>query len=109
MPTERLGAPAGAPRTEIHWTGNDIFLHQYQTDEDIKAILAEVKEFDNRPAGEKNTKHGTRFAGYVPLTVHYQWIKEWEEHGKENWTQAEYLERKFNSSEFSKLRAGGAV
>ena len=95
---------AGAPSTSVDISGNDMFLVHEQSSADVRAVMDEVRFFGQKTQAEKSTVNGTRFIGSVPITVHHEWMKSYKQQGYKDWTLDQYLEMKFNSSEYSKFR-----
>lgn len=55
---------------------------------------------------QQNSKGGLRHAARVPIGLHQQWRKEWEEKYRDTWEWMTFKVMKLNSREFQNLRTG---
>lgn len=99
MQTLDLGENANGTRARLHI--DDTFM-VVQDVQDVQPILDEVQR--KRSLGQAKTLHGGYYLGEVPVTVYYEWRKEWRTKYRQQWDWKTYFRMKWNNRDYSKFK-----
>lgn len=100
-------AGPGAPETHLYLSDDRVVAVDVQTAKENQQTLDNVKE--HRDRGRPKTKHGTRFAAQIPITLWVNWKEEFRAGPCMDWTWREYVAMKLNSQEYHRFRAWNRI
>ena len=89
---------ADGTKSTVHWDEKGVDIVQEQRVDDI------IEGFRHESALGHNKIAAGRLSARVPITLHYQWVAEWQEKYSDTWELKTYLAMKVNSSDFKNLR-----
>ena len=99
MKTFDLGHNWNGTRTKLHISDNEMILQDHQ---DCQAILDENAAMRNMPQA-RSIRSGY-LAARIPVTIYYEWKKDWRANHRDKWTWHTYLAMKVNSRDWCKLK-----
>ena len=84
--------------TIAHWDDKGVTVEHKQRVDHI------MDGFREESAMGHNKIAAGRLAARVPITTHFEWVREWQENHSDKWELKTYLAMKVNSPDFKKLR-----
>lgn len=84
-------------RSKLHVLDDSIVIQDHM---DAQPILDQNARMRNQARRMRNGYH----AASIPVTIYYEWRKEWMREHRQHWTWKTYLASKLNSREWMKLR-----
>ena len=93
-----LGWNGNGTRTEIYVGENELITRDVMDAQPILDAAAEM-----RSHGRERGRNGF-LAATIPITIYYEWRKEWRAKGRDYWKWPTFLAMKINSRDWCKLR-----